>query len=203
VPGGSPGNDGERGRAAPPTFLDPILGLAERIDRARMRLRPIRRDGLIYLRLTHYRGKPLTLADGTDIGRGGLIGELHLDNRLVRDVFEGPGGQPEAMCRARQDLRALAEWAERQPDAKRPLAYHGHTILAAYGARAGFEVSDAPPTAWNRLVNWYLRGIMRRWSPAGDDRLHRGRGPLLAREAWLSADALRRRYGAHAEPHNG
>jgi hypothetical protein len=182
--------------SAPPRFLDPILALAERIDRARMRLKPIRPDGLLSLQLTHHRGREVHLADGTIVAPGDPIAVLHVDNRALRAMNVGSGWQLEGIRRGRADLRALADWTARQPQTTRPLAFYGYSILAPLAARVGFEIHEVPLTRWKRVVNWYLRGVMARWSPAGRGRLTRGRGDLTAHEAWLSASSLIRRYGS-------
>jgi YkoP domain len=179
---------------APPHFLDPVLAVAERIDRARMHLRPVREDGLMCVQFTHHRGHEVRLRDGTIVSRGDPIAVIHLDNHAVRAMDVGAGWQLEGIRRGREDLQALADWTARQPTDRRPVAYYAYSILAPFAARVGFEVHEVPLTRWRRVVNWYLRGVMARWSPAGRGRLARGRTDLHAREVWLSATGLIQRY---------
>jgi len=181
---------------APPDFLDPILALAERIDRARMRLHHVRPHGLLCVQFTHYRGHEVRLRDGTVVGRGDPIAVVHLDNHVVRAMDVGAGWQLEAVSRGREELQALADWTAHQSADRRPVAYYAYSILAPLAARVGFEVHEVPVTRWRRVVNWYLRGVMARWSPAGRGRLARGRTDLHAREVWLSATALIEKYGS-------
>ena len=95
----------------------------------------------------------------------------------------------------RTDLTALAAWASEQPDAKRPVAYFGATVMWPYGRRVGFEIRDRQETFWVRVEDWYLRGLLARWSRSGRGRLRRGHGSLRVREAWLSSRELQRRFG--------
>lgn len=190
------GRDARGPVPAPPRFLDPILALAERIDRTRMHLRHVRPHGLLCVQFTHHGGGEVRLRDGTVVAHGDPIAVVHLDNRVVRAMDVGAGWQREAVSRGREELHTLADWTARQPADRRPVAYYAYSILAPFAARVGFEVHEVPMTRWRGVVNWYLRGVMARWSPAGRGRLARGRTDLHAREVWLSTAGLIRRYGS-------
>ena len=182
-------------RPAPPARLERILAFIERIDRRRRHIRRIRsRGGILGVELTRWRAAPVTLDDGTRISPGDPVGELHFENRAI-ERFDPVAWLTAGFEAGRADLVALAGWAERQPPGLEPVAYHGATILWPIARRFGFEIHDRRRTFRVRLEDWYDRGILARWAPAGRDRLRRGRGALLTRDAWLSANELRRRYG--------
>ncbi|HEU6443479.1 MAG TPA: hypothetical protein VFL61_00320 [Gaiellaceae bacterium] len=178
-------------------MLDPILRLAERIDRARLRPRPVRSGGLIGIRLERHRGEEVILQDGTVIRRGALVGAVHLDNRVVRR-YASDDRLADGFAAGREELRLLAGWARDRAPSDRPVAYSAKTILAAFARRVGFEevpAPTAPDRIRGRLEDWYLRGVLARWAPQGRRRLRQGRGGLRAVALWLSAAELERRYG--------
>jgi len=125
------------------------------------------------------------------------VGVIHFDNGRLRRLA---GGEwlTEAYAVARADFAALAAWHAVQPEDRRPVAYHGVTLLAALTRRAGFEVRDRRPSLGTRIEDWYLRSILVRWSPIGRRRLDRGRGELRARDVWMSAGELLRRFAGSA-----
>ncbi len=178
--------------SAAPRLLDPALAMVERLDRWRRRIRPVTDGSLLGLELRRYRGPPLTLADGTMVERGARIGVIHLDNRRLRQLGRREW-QTAALARASEDLDALAARAEGQPPERRPAAYLGVTILTAFARRFGFELQPRTTTLWHRLEDWYLRGLLARWSPDGRGRLARGHSELRAGRVWLSDRALRKR----------
>lgn len=186
----------ERGSVAP-SFLDPVLAVVERVDRALRHIRPVRPGAVLGLERRRHRGAPVVLRDGTEVARGRPIGIVHLDNALVVALSDG-AWQRESYRRALADLAALAAQHAALLPAERPVAYTGVTLLAAFPRRAGFEVRDRPRTWRVRLDDWYLRSLLVRW--AGRERLAFGHGPLVTREVWLSGAALLARYGSSPPP---
>ena len=186
-------------RAAPPGILDPILAAWEGFDRRRRRIRPMRREGILGLEMTRHRGRAVTLGDGTVVGRGDLVGEVHLLNPRIREL-ETRAGLAAAYREARADLRALAAWSEGRLPERRPVALHGVGIMARLASRAGWELRPRARTPWRRVQDWYFRWLLVHWSPAGRERLRHGRGPLSSVDAWLSGRALQARYGSPRAP---
>jgi hypothetical protein len=182
-------------RPAPTVLLDPILTLWERADRRRRRIRPIRREGVLGLELTRYTGRPVPLADGSVVLPGDRVGEFHLQNRRISELVRFDATL-QGWREGWQDLHALAAWAERQPPAARPVAYHGATLLWPLARRARFEIRPRPRTWRTRLDDWFLRWLMIRWGRDGRSRLERGRGRLFSGDVWLSDRSLRSLYGA-------
>ena len=177
-----------------PALLDPGFALIEGLDRWRRRIRPLAPGSLLGVQAGRHRGCDLTLADGTTVREGASLLRLHLDNRRLRELAT-EGWQTRAYAAAAEDLATLAARVIGMPGEERPVALTGVTLLAALTRRVGFELRDRPQTPWTGLEDWYLRTLLRRWAPGGAARLARGHGPLRAREAWMSADELLRRYG--------
>jgi YkoP domain len=185
-----------RGReAVAPAFLDPVLGLVERIDRTLRRVWPVGPDAVLALERHRHHGPPLTLADGVPVRRGDRAWIVHFDNGRLRRLVRGES-QTEAWRAARRDLGRIAALHLSLPEGERPVAYHGTTLLAALAHRAGFELHPRRRTPGVRLEDWYLRSVLARWALGGRERLQRGRHPLRTQEAWLSGAELVRRYGA-------
>lgn len=177
-----------------PGFLYPILALAERIDRAARHITPIRPGGLLGVERHHYRGEPVTLADGTVVRSGDRADIVHFDNRRLRALAD-PALQVRSMAEARLDLGELARRVAATPVEDRPVAYRGTTILAPYARRFGFEIHERRRTLWHRVEDWYLRSILVRWAPGGRNRLLSGHSDLAVGEGWLSLSVLERRFG--------
>jgi len=182
-----------------PRALDPLLGLVEGIDRRRRRIRPARAGALIGVERTQYRGPALDLPDGGRLDPGAAVWALHFDNARLRRFAAENGWPTRGYATAADDLRAVAARVERMPADERPTAIGGITLLAPLTRRLGFSVLPRPRTPRTRLEDWYLRSLLARWSPAGRDRLARGHGELRAAAAWMSTDALLRRYGPPPE----
>jgi len=181
------------GPVAPP-FLDPVLAIVERIDRAVRRIRPLGPDALLGIERHRHRGAEVTLSDGTVVRPGDPAWIIHFDNRRMVQLA-GSAWPLEAWRAARRDLRRLAELHRGLRREERPVAYTGITVLAPLTRRAGFEVRDRRRTPEVLLEDWYLRSVLARWARAGRGRLTQGHGPLVTRVAWMSAAELLRRYG--------
>ncbi|HEX5466396.1 MAG TPA: hypothetical protein VFW92_06940 [Candidatus Limnocylindrales bacterium] len=184
----------DRWRSAPSRLLDPVLSLAERIDRRRRGIRAVRAEGLLGLELQRWGGPEVSLEDGARVGRGDLIGEMHVLGGRATELGQ-PGWQAPGLQAGHADLRALASWAATRPAALRPVAYHGLTIHAAFPRREGWQISPRRRTLRARLDEWYMRWLLARWSREGRSRLQRGHGRLESVEIWLSAAGLQARYG--------
>ncbi len=189
-------------RAAPPGILDPILVAWEEFDRRRRRIRPMRRDGILGLEIARHHGREVALADATVVRPGDLVGEVHLLNARVRELEAG-AGLAAAYREARADLRALAAWSTSRPPERRPVALHAVGITARLASRERWELRPRARTPWRRVQDWYFRWLLVHWSPSGRERLRHGRGPLSSVDAWLSARALRGRYGPPGAPAAG
>jgi hypothetical protein len=193
----------EAGRRVAPPWLDPILSLAEVVDRRRRHIRPIRRDGLLGLELGRHRGQLVRLADGSAVPPGAPVGYLHLRNDRVR-VLAAAGWQLAGYRAGRADLAVLARWWESQPPAERPVAFTATTILGPFIRREGWEVRPRRRTPRARLDEWWMSWLMVHFNRAGRERLTRRHHRLESAEVWLSAPELVARYSRepHADSHD-
>lgn len=180
-------------RPAAPRLLDPILVAWERLDRRRRHIRPARSGGVLGLELRSHRGPAVALVDGTVVGHGDLVGELHVDNTQARALVRRTGWR-DGLRTGRGDLAAIARWAARRRLPDRPVAYHARALLWPFAARVGFTVLPRRRTAFVRLDDWYFRWLLGHWSTVGRRRLRLGRGWLRSADCWISAAELDRRY---------
>lgn len=179
---------------AAPRVLDPVLGLVERVDRRRRHIVPARAHGTLGIERGVRRGRAVTLADGTVVEPGDPLWTIHFDNARVRQLANDDW-QSAGFAAAREDLRAMAVRLPRLPEASRPVALTGVTLLWPLARRVGCEVRERRRTPWVRLEDWYLRSLLARWSRQGRARLGHGHKSLRSREVWISTAELLRRYG--------
>lgn len=184
---------------AAPRALDPILGVVERVDRWRRRIRPVADRSLLGVEEARYRGPSLPLADGTRLAPGSPVWFLHFDNARLRELVAADAWPTRGYAAARSELVILARRVAGMPPSARPLALGGVTLLTTLARRLGFEVRARPRTPRTLLEDWYLRSLLARWAPAGRRRLSRGHGALRTGAAWISTGELLRRYGPPPE----
>jgi hypothetical protein len=182
-----------------PAALDPILGLVERVDRCRRRIRPVAAGSLLGVEVARYRGPALRLFDGTRLAAGTPVWVLHFDNARLRELVAADAWPTRGYAVARAELEGLASRLTGMRPEGRPAALGGVTLLTALSRRLGFEVAARPRTPRTRLEDWYLRSLLARWAPAGRRRLARGHGGLRTAAAWISTGELLRRYGPPPE----
>ena len=181
-----------------PRLLDPILALAELIDRRVRRITPIQPGSILSIERGRYRGDPVLLRDGTRVRRGDRVDILHFVNDRLSGLGS-PGWQAAALAQGGADLRVLAQRLAGVAAGGRPVAYRGATILAAPARRMGFEERPRSAGVWHRVEDWYLRSLLVRWAPTGRGRLSSGHSRLAVGEVWISTAELLRRYGPPAE----
>jgi hypothetical protein len=177
-----------------PRLVDPLLGLVERLDRWRRRIRPARPGALLGFERARFRDPPVVLGDGVRLVPGMPVWVLHLDNARIRALAGDDVWPTRGYAVAVEDLRAIAAQVTRLPERERPVALGGTTLLAPLSRRLGFTVLERPRTMRSRLEDWYLRSLLARWAAAGRRRLARGHGALRASGGWISTAELLRRY---------
>jgi YkoP domain len=179
--------------AGPLFWLDRVLALAERVDRRRRGLRPVRAGGVLAVELSRYRGPPVVLVDGSRVGPGDVVAVMHFRNDRVRAVSTS-GWHAELWRIAREDLSVLAGWCRSRPPAARPVALRATTLLGSLLRRDGWEIRQRTPSPRARLDDWFMRWLLRYWGhpdPAGH---RRHASTLVSVDCWLSASALERRF---------
>jgi len=154
------------------------------------RPRPARPAGVLRYRLAHHWGPRLVLKDGTVVGRGDPVVELHFDNRGLMRSSEARDWNPwSTLDRIDEDLVELAKLlaAGRLGPVR---ALHGVTMFATPGRRLGFEVRPVRHTwAWS-LQRYFLIGLLPIYHRDGwreFDRMRRDRWPA---ELWMSVPGL-------------
>ncbi len=148
---------------------------------------PVREGSLLRYALRRHSGPNLVLSDGTEVRRGDLIAELHLENQeLYRRLSTDGEAAPWRLLRnAHQDLAAL--------DGILPagvVAVHGLTLVHPAARRLGFEVRPLPESPGSRLVRFFMMGLLAIYHPRGIHRVQSITERDRPAEVWLSRRRL-------------
>lgn len=171
--------------------------LWERFTRVFWRLQPIPHapSRLLEIRFIRYSGEALALPDGTPIGRGDPIIELHFRNRAFLEIEEQAPAWRYVQLIA-QNLKALAHWMQSPDFPGDPLAITGTTLLYRGAPRLGFTLRQRPRGLRARLERFFMMGLLVLYHRQGGARLLRGTTyGTYSQEVWMSREELLRRYG--------
>ena len=161
---------------------------------------------VLLVRITRHRGRPLTLGDGTRIGRGDRIGDFHLDNERMAALHEGGRRSRWAGLASRRafhaSLEALAEQTQNNPRYREVRAFTATTIFHEVSDLMGFEIRPLASRWGARLVAAYERSLIALFHPLGKQRPGRRRYGE-ARQIWISREALVRRYAGERSSARG
>jgi MFS family permease len=152
--------------------------------------------GLLGVHLGRYRGRPITLHDGTQVAHGDWVINLHFDNHRLSDATRTAGPWRLARMIA-EDMSALARWVAAPGEMAQARALVGVTLMGRAAPRLGFTLRERPVTIHAQLERFFMQGLMAVYNPEGVDRL--GRGTTYAGypvEVWMSRAELLRRYAA-------
>lgn len=150
--------------------------------------------GILRMRIAPYRGEPLTLPDGTEIGEGSVVGEIHCNNPRLLEVASSGATNPFAA--SREDLRSLAQWVRDDEVGRQVIAFYGVTLLVKGAARLGFTIRERPINIRRRFERVFMSGLLLLYTPDGVERLSKGTTPKsYPQEIWISRRELIRRYG--------
>lgn len=163
------------------------------------RLRTLRPGGIFRYRVATYRGRPVTLEDGSTIRPGDQIIDLHFDNRRLLQAAAAASSTPWNLMRmAREDLRTLAELVDAGALGE-VRAVRGVTLFARAGRRLGFEVRPLPPTWYARLQRFFFVGLLAVYHPRGWQAAERLRERGWPGEVWMSRQRLLQLYSARRQ----
>jgi hypothetical protein len=158
-------------------------------------LRPVpgAQHGLLAVRVTRYRGRPIDLPDGTHVERGARVAILHFQNHaLVKHAAAGPW---ELLGYLSEDMRALAAWLEAGELPADIKAIYGITLLSRAAPRLGFTLRPRPRTFMAWFDRTFMYGLLILYHPDGQQRLARGTTyGDYPQEAWMSRREVLRRY---------
>ncbi len=162
-------------------------------------LRTLRPDGIFRYRVATYRGRPVTLEDGSTVRPGDRMIDLHFDNRRLLQAAAAPSSTPWNLMRmAREDLRALAALVEAGALGE-VRAVRGVTLFARAGRRLGFEVRPLPANWYTRLQRFFFVGLLAVYHPRGWQAAERLRERGWPGEVWMSRQRLLQLYSARRE----
>ncbi|MFQ5897032.1 MAG: hypothetical protein ACE5JN_02120 [Candidatus Methylomirabilia bacterium] len=148
------------------------------------------------VQVVRHKGRPVRLADGSEIRRGDPIGIIHLHNERVAQLHDDTGRHAAALRARRAFVTSLRELVRRLQETERYAgvkAFAATTILHGATARLGFESRFLSSRTWAQLVAAYQRALLASHHPLGR------RSPTLrrlreARVIWISRETLLRRY---------
>ncbi|WIG59886.1 MAG: hypothetical protein OJF49_002634 [Ktedonobacterales bacterium] len=159
--------------------------------------------GLFLVQFTRYRRRPITLPDGTRVGRGDAIAVLHINNRLIAQGA-GSANSFRLLGMIAGDLRALAVWSATPGFPPEVRALFGYTLLNRAAPRLGFTLRERGASLYNWLDGFFMMGLLALYNPEGTRRLRHGTTygsrPV---EVWMSRGELARRYGSRGGQGHG
>jgi hypothetical protein len=164
----------------------------------RHRVRPLGEDSVVRIEMRRHRGRTVALIDGTEVRTGDLVAELHLSNLRVASGSARATWSPFAVLEStRSDLTVLARAvaAGRLGPVK---AVHAVSLVAPALARIGFQVEPLRPSAYTRLLRFYLIGLVAIYNPDGWRAADRVRTRAWPAEAWMSTATLTTSLGSPA-----
>lgn len=183
------------GRRPPgPGLVRRALMPLERLFRLTSQSRPIPGVSTFLLSVHPYRGRALTLADGTAVRPGDLVGEIHFWNEHITAGY-GSASERELLWRFKRDfegdLRRLAALDAGGALPRQLVGFFGVTPFARIAGRFGFTHVPLDPTASLRLITRWQRLLGRTFRPSGRQRPVR----LVSGACWIGRQDLQRRYG--------
>lgn len=140
--------------------------------------------GFLYLVPSVYKGKPVTISDGTVIKKGDKFFEIHIINTNLHKLNTHYGN---LFVMLKDELIKVGELLEQEgyEDYKAVL---GVTLLYQLAKRVGFTIFEIEP-AWKRsMISFgenFLRSSLRKGKEERKDKKKR-----YAKECWISRDQI-------------
>jgi peptidoglycan/xylan/chitin deacetylase (PgdA/CDA1 family) len=187
--------------AEPPEKTGLFFSWWDQIARRLLRIEDVltgEKPAMFRIALRRYRGKTVALPGGTVLRRGDLVGELHINNEVVRKLSSLPGTDQvravfAAKKEAQESLAALAGWLKKNPRYAKIKAIAAISLLVRGSRSLGFTSAEVHPLA-SRLFFWYESMVLARYHPLGKNRVTGHRQKLKPKLLVMSKEELFRRY---------
>lgn len=140
----------------------------------------------IYLDIDKYKGKTVTLSDGTIIKKGDIVAEIHVNNDSVDDI-----PVRKVIKVFYSETLTMARQLKYNEDFKDIKALFGRTVLAPLTKRLGFEVFEIKSGYMKRFIRIWDNLIKIVFSSRKKDKV-KFREP---KEVWMSREALINKLG--------
>ena len=139
--------------------------------------------GFLYMVPKSYRGKPVTIDDGTVISKGDKYYEIHIVNTNLMNLDTGYGN---LFIMLKDELELIGEHMKKEGfgDYKAVLAV---TLLHRLARRAGFTIKEIDHPVKRRLVSLgenILRSALRKERNTKDGKKR------VAKECWISREQI-------------
>ncbi len=159
--------------------------------------------GVVRIGVERYRGRQLTLSDGTSVRAGDPVGTIHFNNEAVAAIHKRTANPIRAgilILRAFEDsLETLAGLVKTCSPYREVKAFTATTIFYHGVERLGFEIFPPRSALFGRVVAAYERSLLARLHPLGASRARRKRFAEV-RVIWISRAELYRRYAPKISP---
>ncbi|AOZ91848.1 polysaccharide deacetylase family protein [Paenibacillus crassostreae] len=161
-------------------------------------------DPFLHYRLRPYKGKPVTLDNGSILENGSSIIELHFDNQKLFHI--GMNSRSEVhlaiqMIRSMEkELPALAYQLMDNPEFRNAKALYGVSMINRGPEKFGFSIRDLPNGWFAKSTNVYLKILMSIIHPAGKGRLKESPSKLVPKMIIMPVDYLNEHFsvsGSH------
>ena len=156
------------------------------------------KDPMLHFRARPYRGKTVTMDDGTRLEKGDQVLELHFDNKKLFHIGSRSRSEMQLaiqMIRAVQkDLPTLANMVLERPEYMDVKGLYGVTMLSRGPEQFGFHVQDLPPGLFASSTRIYLKILLSVIHPKGQSRLREGSQMLEPKMLMMPVDVLINRY---------
>ena len=143
---------------------------------------------MLYIVPQKYKGKKITLNDGTDINYDDMIGEIHIDNIKVEHIRNDLGS---IFLILDSELNTLAEASMKYESFKSIKAYFGRTVLHPMLKKHGFTIIEMDKT----LSRFFIRiweNILRIVIKKG--KVRKKNYFKVAKECWISGKQILESY---------
>jgi len=157
--------------------------------------------GLIRIAFHPYQGDPIPLTDEDEIKSGDYIAELHIANLTLA---KGKVGNVEVKSDLqllplfRDEMRNLAQLAEKQKLDPRVKAIWGVTMMGPGLRRLGFQLRPMKKNRRQTLLKIWMNFLKWLYSPPGTQKSKRSKAAREPQEYWMSIDYLIEKYGSKA-----